>query len=215
VKVVHSDEKAPNQFPGMAEAVRGADLVLVSVRRRTPPKEQLDALREHVAAGKPLVAVRTASHAFALRGAKPPAEGLATWPEFDARVLGGHYVGHHGAGPKTTLTTAPGAKDHPALRGVDLNGFVGNGSLYRVVPLAGSTTPLLTGTVPGRDPEPVAWTNIPNAGRSRVFYTSLGHVQDFESPAFRKLLLNGVCWALDVAPPALKSAQESPPPRKP
>lgn len=204
VRIVQADPKNPNQFPDLAEAVRKADLVLVSVRRRTPPKEQLDALRAHVAAGKPVVGIRTASHAFALRDRKPLTDGLASWPEFDAAVLGGHYMGHHGVGPKSQLSAAPGAKDHPILRGLDLGQLVGNGSLYRTAPLAASTTPLVLGAIPKFPVEPVAWTNTTRAG-GRVFYTSLGHPVDFDSPAFRKLLLNGICWTLDVAAPGARS----------
>ena len=126
-----------------ANAVRGADLVLVSVRRRTPPKEELDALRAHVAAGKPLVGIRTASHAFAPRDRKRPAEGRAVWPEFDAAVLGGNYTGHLAADTPVVLRTAPGAGEHPILRGVDLERLAGNGGLYQTAPLAASTTPLL------------------------------------------------------------------------
>jgi type 1 glutamine amidotransferase/nicotinamidase-related amidase len=201
VKIVHADAKDRNHFPGLVEAVQAADLVLVSVRRRTPPSDQLDAVRAHVAAGKPLVGIRTASHAFSPLGRNPVGAGLAIWPEFDAAVLGGHYTGHHGSSPKVDLTPAPGAKDHPILRGVDLDRFVGNGSLYRVTPLAASTTPLLVGTIPDKSPEPVAWVNEPRVGRGRVFYTSLGHRADFENPAFRKLLLNGICWTLEIAAP--------------
>src|SRR5262249_50899450 len=93
------------------------------------------------------------------------------------------------------------AKDHAILRGVDVGHLQGNGSLYKTVPLAISTTPLLLGTVPLQPSEPVAWTNVPRQGHGRVFYTSLGHTGDFESPAFRKLLLNGICWCLHVAAP--------------
>jgi type 1 glutamine amidotransferase len=47
----------------------------------------------------------------------------------------------------------------------------------------------------------VAWTNEANG--NRVFYTSLGGVGDFGLPAFQRLLLNGVLWALDEpVPPA-------------
>jgi type 1 glutamine amidotransferase len=42
--------------------------------------------------------------------------------------------------------------------------------------------------------EPVAWVNTA-AGR-RVFYTSLGDVNDFKTPLFRRLLLNGISWTL-------------------
>jgi type 1 glutamine amidotransferase/nicotinamidase-related amidase len=201
VRVVHADARDKNHFPGLADAVRAADLVLVSVRRRTPPADELDALKAHVAAGKPLVGIRTASHAFAGRGKETPAAGPAGWPEFDAAVLGGHYTGHHGKAPKVALAVAPGANEHPILRGVDLGQFAGNGSLYRAAPLAASTTPLLLGTIPDKGAEPVAWTNQPRVGGGRVFYTSLGHPEDFENPAYRKLLVNGICWALDIAAP--------------
>ena len=46
------------------DAIRNADLLVVSARRRTPPKAMLELIRAHLAAGKPLVGIRTASHAF-------------------------------------------------------------------------------------------------------------------------------------------------------
>jgi nicotinamidase-related amidase len=113
VKIIHSDEKDKNNFPGLVDAVKNADLVLVSVRRRLPPKEQLDAIRAHVAAGKPLVGIRTACHAWSLRNdeqTKPLlAAGHDQWPEFDAEVIGGNYTGHHGNDIKATIALADGA----------------------------------------------------------------------------------------------------------
>lgn len=210
VKIIHADAKDKNQFPGMAEAVKSADLVLVSVRRRTPPKEELDALKAHVAAGKPIVGIRTASHAWSLRKDADVAAieklGLSTWDKFDADVLGGNYTGHHGAGAKTVLTFANDAEMNPIMRGVALADFPGNGSLYKVSPIASSATPLLVGTVPNQGPEPVAWTNLSGKKKTRVFYTSLGHEQDFENPAFRKLLQNGVLWSLGVMEPRVGGA---------
>jgi type 1 glutamine amidotransferase len=35
----------------------------------------------------------------------------------------------------------------------------------------------------------------------RVFYTSLGHVEDFALPALRRLLVNGIFWTLDKPVP--------------
>ena len=202
VRLVHADPTDKNNFPGLAQAVARSDLVLISVRRRTPPNEQLDAIRAHLAASKPLVGIRTASHAFAVRDQNAPlANGAATWPEFDPEVLGGHYTGHHGVGPKVATAVAPGAEKHPILRGVDLTRLLSDGSLYRVTPLASSTTPIVIGSISGQDPQPLAWTNSARTGQSRVFYTSLGHRDDFQNPAFQKLLLNGICWALDIAAP--------------
>ncbi len=203
VQIIHADAKDKNQFPGMAEAVKNADVVLVSVRRRTPPKAQLDALKAHVAAGKPLVGIRTASHAWSVRTAKEaePLEklGLATWDKFDADVLGGHYTAHHGDGAKTSVVFAEGSTTHSILRGV--GEIIGNGSLYKVSPLLTKDVPLLIGKVPDQNAEPVAWTNRSGEKQARVFYTSLGHAQDFENPAFRKLLQNGILWSLGALEP--------------
>jgi nicotinamidase-related amidase/type 1 glutamine amidotransferase len=207
VRVIHADSSDKNNFPGLAQAVARSDLVFVSVRRRTPPKEQLNAIQSHLDAGKPLVGIRTASHAFAVRDQNAPLGlGLATWQNFDPEVLGGHYTGHHGDGSKVSVTIAPGADKHPILRGLDVSHLIGNGSLYKAAPLAGSTTPLLIGSIPDQSPEPVAWTNVLRNGGARVFYTSLGHPGDFDNATFRKLVVNGICWTLDIAAPAAPAA---------
>ena len=102
----------------------------------------------------------------------------------------------HGNGPKTTVTLAPGAANHPILKGVSLASFTSIGSLYKVSPLMPDTTPLLIGSIPEQAPEPVAWTHLYGSNRARVFYTSLGNPDDFQNPEFRRILLNGVTWAL-------------------
>jgi type 1 glutamine amidotransferase len=197
VTIVHADSADKNNFPGLVEALRTADLLVVSVRRRTPPAAQLDAVRAYLAAGKPLVGIRTACHAFALRPTDPPAAPpLSTWPEFDPEVLGGHYTNHHPAGPPTVVTLAPRAGTHPILKGISMERLTGAGSLYKVSPLEKGTTTLLMGTIPGQPPEPVAWTRSYEKKQARIFYTSLGHPDDFKNAEFRRLLLNGVQWAI-------------------
>ncbi|KAB2661732.1 MAG: ThuA domain-containing protein, partial [Verrucomicrobia bacterium] len=182
------------------EAIRTADLVLVSVRRRTPPAGMMEALRAHLAAGKPLVGIRTASHAFE-SGGKENAAGRS-WPNFDHEVLGGDYEYHYGVGRATLLHWAPSGADHPILSGVARD-FQSASHLYRNRGLVPTTTTLLVGkTEDGKsETEPVAWVNT-QSGR-RVFYTSLGAPSDFQDPNFRRLLLNGVLWSLDdFIPPA-------------
>jgi type 1 glutamine amidotransferase/nicotinamidase-related amidase len=197
VDFVLDQEGARDDLAGI-NLLDGADLAVISARRRVLPKAQLDALRKFVADGKPIVGLRTASHAFAARaGAKVPA-GRDVWTGFDAEVLGGHYTNHHGAGPTVVVTRAPGAS-HPVLEGLDPTALVGHGSLYKVSPLSKTATPLLIGSIPGQAPEPVAWTNAPGAG-NRVFYTSLGQLEDFQEPAFNRLLKNAVDWALNKRP---------------
>ena len=116
-------------------------------------------------------------------------------------MLGGNYHGHHGSGPKCAVTIAAKAKNHPILAGVELP-FISDGSLYEVRPLEGATTRLLIGTIPDKEPEPVAWTN--RYKRSRVFYSSLGHPDDFKNAQFRKMLINAVFWAMDKPVSKLK-----------
>ncbi len=208
VTMIHAAPDEPLRFPGLIPAISRADLLLVSVRRRPPPQADLDAIRAHVAAGKPLVGIRTASHAFAPRRGEAPPAGHGTWDDFDPRVLGGRYMGHHGAGPTTTVSVSPGAAAHPILVGLDVTKLVGHGSLYRVAPLEPSATALLAGVAADHPGEPIAWTNTPRLGGSRVFYTSFGHVDDFRDAEFRRLLLNGICWTLDTAPPPIAALRK-------
>lgn len=197
VTTIQSDKADKNNFPGLVDALRSADLLFISVRRRTPPPDQLDAIRAHLGSGKPVVGIRTACHAFALRPADPPAgPNQAVWQAFDPQVLGGHYTNHHPAGPRTTVTIAPEARNHEILKGVTVSRLFGAGSLYKVSPLEPDTTPLLIGSIPDQQPEPIAWTHRFGAKHARVFFTSFGHPDDFTNPEFRRLLVNGIAWAL-------------------
>ena len=73
---VHADAKDGNSFPGI-EAIETADLVILSVRRRSPQVADLARVRKYLAAGRPLVGIRTASHAFHTKGKHP--RGHAEW----------------------------------------------------------------------------------------------------------------------------------------
>lgn len=199
VRVIHADPGFKHRFPGLIEAMDGAELLVVSVRRRALSPEALETVRRHVAEGRPLVGLRTASHAFAPRGDE--ARHGASWETFDPEVLGGNYRGHHGSGPVTKLRAAPEGEGHPVLAGIEWAGEESVGSLYRVRPLAEGARPLVLGAIPGQPEEPVAWLNLAGPRQARVFYTSLGHPEDFKRAAFRRLLLNGMFWAMGRAVP--------------
>jgi len=200
---VHVDADDSNNFAGL-EALKDADLLFISVRRRTPPKAQLDLIRAHLAKGKPVVGIRTASHAF---DREPPDSEHIRWADFDDAILGIDYQGHYGnkppKNPATVVSIKNNAAKHAILTGVDSSPFEAKSHLYRNKKPASTVEILLTGTLKGQDEieEPVAWTNTVDG--SRVFYTSLGGPGDFELPAFRRLMLNGILWALEEPiPPA-------------
>ncbi len=184
------------------EAIKRADLILVSARRRTPPKAMMELLRAHLEAAKPLIGIRTASHAF---DATPKTEEYAAWAKFDVEVLGAHYGGHYGnkppAAPHTFVELVTSNASHIVLTGVKPAEFRVTSHLYKNGQLADNCVPLLQGRVEGKDAvEPVAWVNT--AKNRRVFYTSLGNPDDFQLPAFRRLLLNAILWCLhDPVPP--------------
>ena len=148
-----------------------------------------------------MVGIRTASHAFHLRGKSAP-KGHALWESWDAEVIGGNYIGHHGANKKTWFRFEHTVKRHPVLSGLRATEEIpSGGSLYKVLPLAERAQVLAVGRAEDvEQAQPVAWTHAPASG-NQVFYTSLGHVEDFRSPAFRRLLLNGIHWSLGLKPP--------------
>ncbi|MDQ3330015.1 MAG: ThuA domain-containing protein, partial [Planctomycetota bacterium] len=191
VSLVFGDEADGNALPGL-EVLKDADVLLLSMRRRALRSEQMKLIRDFIESGKPVVGIRTASHALSLRGKEPPARHEA-WESFDADVFGGNYANHYGNGPVAEISIAAGAKDSPSMRGVETP-FDSEGSLYQVSPLKDSATPLLVGAIPGHSPEPVAYTNT-SIFDGKAFYTSLGHTSDFERQPFRRLLFNALLWA--------------------
>jgi type 1 glutamine amidotransferase/nicotinamidase-related amidase len=193
VSFVHADAEERNTLPG-SDVINEADVVLVSVRRRVLPAEQMKTLRKFIESGKPVLGIRTASHAFSLRG-KPAPSGLVAWEKFDQEIFGGNYSNHHGNGPVVTASKADKVQTPEILKGVDVSKIKSNGSLYVVSPIEKSANALLIGSIPGKDSEPIAWTNKGKFG-NRVFYTSLGHVSDFANPEFNKLLKNALLWAV-------------------
>ncbi|MDH3584839.1 MAG: ThuA domain-containing protein [Phycisphaerae bacterium] len=196
-----SEGAARNRF-GAFDPLKTADLLVISVRRRAPSQDQMAVLRKWVGAKKPIVALRTASHAFALRGDAAPPKGHLLWPTFDRDVLGAVYRGHYGGAtakgePATRLFPGPGSGKHPVMQGVTLPPASGIQShLYRSEELDKRASVLLLGKPAERDEkQPVAWTLIRDG--HRVFYTSLGSREDMQMTAVQRLLRNAVYWAAD------------------
>lgn len=204
VSTYYADESEPSKFVGI-EQIAAADALLISVRRRALPECDLQVVRQFVRSGKPMLGIRTASHAFALRNQPSPA-GADQWPEFDAEVWGGNYRGHYSNNIPAAL--ADFTSSHPIAVAAGLtDDFKPGGSLYQTTPLLAGTDVLLLGSVPGEEPaQPLAWTFVRNDG-GRSFYTSLGHVDDFAQSQFEALLAAGIHWACGVPLPTLADVQ--------
>lgn len=176
--------KDEEHLPGL-ENLADCDVMLLFTRRLKLSGEQLERIKAYCLAGKPIVGVRTASHA------------IQTWLDLDKEVLGGNYHGHYGAGPGTDVKIVDSAKDSPLLAGV--RPFHTAGSLYKNEGLAADNLILLTGTNPEHT-EPIAWTRTYKG--ARIFYTSLGHPEDFSEASFQRLLVNALFWTAGRTPQA-------------
>jgi type 1 glutamine amidotransferase len=169
-------------LPGL-ENLDNSDVMVLFTRRLEIEGPELEKIKAYCESGKPVVGIRTASHA------------LQNWLALDKEVLGGNYKGHYDGDLTTEVALVAEQKGNPLLIGV--TPFRSVGSLYKNKGIASDCVVLMTGTSPEAT-EPVTWTRTHHGGR--VFYTSLGHPQDFQEESFRRLLANGIFWAASREP---------------
>jgi len=205
-----------DNIPGL-EALDHADLMILFTRFRDLPDDQMKHIVDYVNAGKPIVAIRTATHAFAPKSSPTYAKwgwNNKEWEGgFGKQVLGETWVNHHGEHGKqsTRAMFASGQEDNPILRGIRDGEIWVRTDVYEVrLPLAAGITPLLYGRVltgmnpgdpplpgPKNDPMmPIAWTKTYNGGR--IFTTTMGSALDLENAGFRRLLVNASYWAVGL-----------------
>lgn len=182
-------------LPGL-ENLADCDVMLLFTRRLKLEGQDLERIKSYCQSGKPIVGVRTASHA------------IQTWLDLDKEVLGGNYHGHYGADDGTDIKITEKGKDHPILKDFAL--FHSAGSLYKNEGLATDNEILMTGTNPEHT-DPIAWTRMHKGGR--VFYTSLGHQQDFTQQGFLRLLANALFWTAGREPQAPSAENSTSAPR--
>src|SRR5262249_37411530 len=86
-----------NNIPGL-ETLKTADLVVLFLRFRDLPDEQMKHIVDYVDAGKPIVAMRTATHSFSIPKGKTYSKysyNNGEWPGgFGKEVLGETWVNH-------------------------------------------------------------------------------------------------------------------------
>jgi type 1 glutamine amidotransferase len=175
------------------EVLSKTDLLVVFARRIALPQEQMNAIKGYLSKGKPLIGIRTANHAFTVSGKVE--DGFEDWPAFVADILGCQNRGYGPVAPGTDVSLVSEAANHPIVKDLQIQQWHSKGSIYKVAPLLDKdATVLLQGKV-NDSVEPIAWTRT--AGKSKVFYTSLGYPADFQTEQFITLLISGIKWALD------------------
>lgn len=216
------DPTVVDNIPGL-EMLESADLMIIATRFRDLPDDQMEHVVNYLKAGKPVIGMRTATHAFRFQQHETYDQysfNSKDWPGgFGKQILGETWVSHHGHhGVESTRgIVAPGMDDHPILRGIDDGDIYGPTDVYTVnLPLPGDSKPLVLGQVlTGMNPDdppvtendkndpmmPVAWTKtyeLTPGKVGRVFTTTMGASQDLLSEGFRRLLVNATYWAVGM-----------------
>ncbi len=177
-----SSEARFGSLPGL-NMLDSADLLVLSLRRRGVPTEEMKMLKEYIRKGKPVLAIRTATHGFAPNIKLP--EGFMEWKEFDKDVLGCNYQGHEVANSLTQVMLVEGHFKNINFERVKNEKLASH--LYKVNPLAKDAKVLLQGkSVPGDKIEPVVWVRDNPEGRAACF--TLGHFDEMKHEEIQQVL---------------------------
>ncbi len=187
------------------EALDSADLMIIATRFRHPDAEQAKHITAFLNAGKPVIGLRTATHAF--QGGEKFGESLP-YGQFGRQILGEEWVSHHGShkseGARGVIE--PGAEKNVILNNV--SDVFAPSDVYGVTHLTDADTILLRGAITKTlDPEseilvddkrnmpmqPLAWLHsytAPNGAAGQSFCTTAGASLDFVNEDLRRLVVN-------------------------
>ncbi len=146
-------------IPGLDQLAE-ADLMIIFTRFRELPPEQMQHIDHYLMHGRPVLGIRTATHAFRFEDSTHQWRHYGNYYDgertdwqggFGRLVLGERWYSHHGhhKHQSTRGVVAPGATDHPVTRGVE--DIWGSTDVYGVrLPLPGDAQPIILGQVINR-----------------------------------------------------------------
>lgn len=211
------DPRTLDNIPGL-KALEKADMMVMFLRFRELPDEQMKHIIDFTKSGKPIMGLRTSTHAFNYRKSNdsPYAKYSFRSKELDGgygrQVFGETWISHYGRHnvESTRGLIVKGMGNEAIAKGVE--GIWGPSDVYGLTTLTGDCKPIVMGQVlVGMNPDdkphptkqlvPVAWTKTytSEAGNTaRVFTTTMGHSFDLNSEGFRRLLVNACYWGLEM-----------------
>ncbi|MFO0935183.1 MAG: ThuA domain-containing protein [Gemmataceae bacterium] len=211
--------KINNNIPGM-DAVKSADLVVIFTRFRNLPEKQMKPFDDYLKAGKPIIGLRTSTHAFNFAKGSPYIEKYQfnnAKGGFGRVVLGETWINHHGhhGVEGTRGIIVKGQENHPILKGIKSGELFGKTDVYEAkLPMSKDCQPLVLGevtkTLQADSPAvegkknnpmmPVCWTKTYTWGgpEGKSFTSTLASSQDFENEPLRHLFVNACYWCLGM-----------------
>ena len=204
-------------IPGLHH-LETADMMILFTRFRELPDQQMKYIIDYTNQGKPIMGLRTATHAFNYtRNLQSPYAKYDFKNEdfpggYGRQVLGETWINHHGHHGKESARGIINEEmaTHPILQSVQ--DIWGPSDVYTVNNLTDDAQVLVWGQVligmeSSDDPNldkpkmPLAWikTYTGDAGKtSRVFCTTMGASVDLENEGLRRLLVNSCYWCMDM-----------------
>lgn len=211
------DPETITNIPGL-EKLEDADLMVMFIRWRELPDEQMKHIIDYTNSGKPIVGLRTATHPFAYEKDKESPYAKWHWNGKDPAggygqaVFGETWAYHHGDhGDESTRGLVNGLlQERSILNGV--GDIWGPTDVYGIRALPENSEVLVYGQVlRGMEPDsppnyeksvmPIAWTRTytgETGNTSRIFLTTMGASVDLVSEDLRRLLVNAVYWGLEM-----------------
>ena len=208
-----------DNIPGL-ESLEKADAAIFFLRFRNLPDDQMKFIDTYLRAGKPVLGIRTSTHAFNVPAGQTYSrysfnyddKGGAWQQGFGRLVLGETWIDHHGHhGIEATRgVIVPEQMNNKLVSGCE--DIFGPSDVYTVrLPLPGDSKPLVLGTVlagmnatdpPVDGPKnetkmPIAWTKtyeLPGGKSGNAFTSTMGCAIDFQSEGYRRLLVNATYW---------------------
>lgn len=156
------DANYVNNIPGL-EALDNADLMIISTRFRALPDDQMKHIDDYLKLGKPVIGLRTATHAFNFKKEDVSAYkhygnsykgDMTGWTDgFGRVVLGEHWINHHGRRKhqSTKGMVAEAGKRNGLANGIEDGDVWASADVYGVrLPLPGDAEPIIYGKVMDR-----------------------------------------------------------------
>ncbi|MBN2312681.1 MAG: ThuA domain-containing protein [Sedimentisphaerales bacterium] len=211
------DPKTLDNIPGL-HLLETADLMVMFLRFRELPDDQMKYIIDYTNSGKPIVGFRTSTHAFFYRENTDSPYAKYDWQAkefkggYGRQVFGETWVNHYGRHQveSTRGLIVAGMGNEVIAKGID--NIWGESDVYGLTTLHGDCKPIVLGQVlvgmnptdkpnPDKKLVPVAWTKTYTGDKgktARVFTTTMGHSFDFNSEGFRRLAVNACYWALGM-----------------
>lgn len=194
----------PNNQAGLKglKALQSADLMIIGTRFRRPDETQAGYVTEFMDAGKPVIGIRTATHAFNGNGKFGDSIGFGEWGR---KILGEQWVSHHGGHKRQGARGVIEKADHPILNSV--KDVFAPSDVYGVIHLTEKDNILMRAAVTEtldpsspdiegkkNDPmQPFAWLHdyvSPGGAKGQSFCTTGGASVDLVNEDLRRMIVN-------------------------